>query len=259
MGKIDIRGVGTFTFDAGKVQTIRPEIFQPGHFSLFDILVHLAERGDIELDYHFAPNLNTHVINSINGVPNWWYQAYYSAGWYESNVFRMDMYPYKNETQILVSQPRQDFAERVHRTFEEEVARLTQNGGQIVIPEVILGHKTFTDVRVTAHNVRSDVLQPGVITALDTLLSLGEHGKLFRSKLTWKERIGGADPVDNYWVELIDVGDGIGDDEAYGGCGWVYETGPREFSGFSGSHIHIPVDVRVTVSPEYAFWFWICL
>ena len=25
------------------------------------------------------------------------------------------------------------------------------------------------------------------------------------------------------------------------------------------SHIHIPSDIRGTVSPEYALWFWICL
>jgi hypothetical protein len=59
--------------------------------------------------------------------------------------------------------------------------------------------------------------------------------------------------VDTYYLEQIDEA------EAYGSCGFVYETGPRDFSGFTGSHIHIPSDVRVTVSPEYALWFWICL
>jgi hypothetical protein len=44
-----------------------------------------------------------------------------------------------------------------------------------------------------------------------------------------------------------------------GGCGFVYETGPNSFAGFSGTHIHIPADVRVIISPEYALWFWICL
>ena len=40
---------------------------------------------------------------------------------------------------------------------------------------------------------------------------------------------------------------------------FVYEAGPLAFSGFSGTHIHIPCDARAIVSPEYAFWFWICL
>lgn len=44
-----------------------------------------------------------------------------------------------------------------------------------------------------------------------------------------------------------------------GSCGFVYEIGLDEFSGFNGSHIHIPLDVRMIVSPEHALWFWICL
>ena len=106
---------------------------------------------------------------------------------------------------------------------------------------------------MASHDVRSDVLQPGTITAVDALLSLKDQGRLASVGLTWYDRIGPADPVDSYWVEQVE------DAEAYGGCGFVYETGPRQFSGFSGSHIHIPADVRVTLSPEYALWFWICL
>ena len=65
--------------------------------------------------------------------------------------------------------------------------------------------------------------------------------------------IGEANPVDAYFVEQIN---GVA---AYERCGFVYETGSRQFAGFSGSHIHIPSDVRVIVSPEYAKWFWICI
>ena len=137
---------------------------------------------------------------------------------------------------------------------------MEKNGGEVIIPEVTIsgpGIEDFTlrfqEVTVTAHNVRRDVLQSGVITALDILLSLAEQGKLSRLKLTWYESIGDADPVDSYWTEQID---GI---EASGRCGFVYETGPLDFSGFNGSHIHIPSDVRVIISPEYALWFWICI
>jgi hypothetical protein len=258
MGKVQIEGIGEFTFDSSQVRTLRPGIFQPGHFSVFDALVYLAERGDIELYYHFDGNMDTHIIDAINGEPHWWYQAKYPGGWYESNVFRMDMYPYKNGTEIRVTRQREEHLARICRTFGEEILRLMRNQGQVIIPEVVIQSfdgrvKTFTDVTVTAHNVRSDVLQSGVVTALDILLSLGEQGKLSRLKLTWYQRIGTADPVDSYWVERID------EEEAFGTCGFVYETGPQEFSGFAGSHIHIPMDVRVIVSPEYALWFWICL
>jgi hypothetical protein len=256
-GMIYIKDIGEFSFNASEVETLRPDIFQPGHFSLFDILVHIAERGDIALEHHFDESADTHVIDAINGQGGWWYEAHYSSGWYESNAFRMDMYPYKNDTQIRLYIEREQRLADIYRTFREEVARLARNDGRVIIPELMIqspsGERTFRDVEATAHDVRSDVLQPGVVTALDALLSLAEQGELSGLKLTWYERIGAADPVDSYWVEQID------DAEAHGGCGFVYETGPRDFAGFSGSHIHIPPDVRVTVSPEYALWFWICL
>jgi len=256
-GTVRIDGIGEFAFDASRVATQRPDIFQPGHFSVFDALVHVAQQGDVTLEHHFDETLDTHVIDAINGESGWWYIAYYAGGWSENNVFRMDMFPYKDGTRIRLYKERAENLERIHRTFEEEVARLERNGGQVIIPEVTIrsprANYTFRDVVVTPHNVRSDALQPGVVTALDALLSLGEQAELPVLKLTWYDRIGSADPVQHYFVEQI------GEAEAYGGCGFVYETGPQEFAGFRGTHIHIPSDLRVTVSPEYALWFWICL
>ena len=255
--EIRIGDVGTFAFDAAQVTAIRTDIFQPGHYSMFDILSHLDERGDIQLESHFDQSADTHVIDAIDGEHGWWYQTYYAAGWREDNVFRMDMYPYKNGSVIRLHQERERRLAAIHRTFQEEVSRLAENGGQIIIPKLEIrsptASRTFEDVLVIPHDVRSDVLQPGVVTALDALLSLQEQAKLSNIGLTWYEQIGAADPVDSYWVNRVD------EDEAVGGCGFVYETGPREFSGFSGSHIHLPSDVRVTISPEYALWFWICL
>jgi len=232
VGKVLIEGVGEFSFDAGQVKTLRSDIFQPGHFSVFDTLVHLSEKGDIKIEYHFDGNMDTYIIDTINGELHWWYQAKYSGGWYESNVFRMDMYPYKDGTEIRLNRQREEYLARICRTFGDEVLRRMQNGGEVILPEVVIQSPggnvmKFTDVKVTPHNVRSDMLQPGTITALDILLSLGEQGKLSNIKLTWYESIGVAEPVDSYWVEQID------EDIAYGGCGFVYETGPKEFSGTS--------------------------
>ena len=256
-GEVRIDGLGTFSFDAGQVVTVRPDVFQPSHFSLFDILVHLHDRGDIALDYHFDKEMSTYVIDAINDQGPWWYDAYYSHGWSELNVFRMDSYPYKNGTRFRLFPEREQRVEAIHLTFRDEVERLARNGGQIVIPDLVIdspyGNWGFQDVVVTSHDIRTDVLQPGVVTALDALLSLAEQGELRNLKLTWYERIAGADPVDSYWLEQVDEA------VAVGGCGFVYETGPRAFPGFRGSHIHIPADVRATVSPEYALWFWICL
>ncbi len=256
-GSIEIENVGTFTFDSEAVETLRPDIFREGHFSLFDVLVHVADAHGIAMEYHLDGAMDTHIIDSLDGKLNWWYQAYYSSGWFEPNAFRMDMYPYKDNTTIRVYRGSEDRIARMCEAFGDEVRRLQQTNGEVVIPNVSVqdpnGTRVFEDVVVTPHNVRSDVLQEDVITALDIILSLGEQGELSEVGLNWYPTIARADPVDHYFIERIDEA------EAYGRCGYVYEVGSRQFAGFSGSHIHIPTDTRVIVSPEYAMWFWLCL
>lgn len=251
---VRVEGIGEFQFQADGLQTLRADIFQPGRFSLFDVLVHVADLGHISLDYHFREEMNTHVIDSIDGEDSWWYTAFYSGGWPEANAFRMDMFPFKDGMRFSLHRERGDRLTAIYDTFHQEVDRLAHNGGKIIIPEVSIrspkSNEVYRNVEVTAHDVRTDVLQTGVMTGLDAVLSLAEQGELSELKITWYERIGGADPVDSYWLEQIDRA------EAEGTCGFVYETGAR---GIGGNHIHVPSDVRVTVSPEYTLWFWICL
>jgi hypothetical protein len=53
-GTVNIRDIDTFHFDPAVVNTSRPDIFKPGHFSIFDVLIHLHRQGRIQLDYHFS-------------------------------------------------------------------------------------------------------------------------------------------------------------------------------------------------------------
>ena len=68
IGRVDIQDIGEFSFDAGQVNRLRPDILQPGHFSLFDVVAHLGERGDVALKTHFDEEMDTHVIDGINGL-----------------------------------------------------------------------------------------------------------------------------------------------------------------------------------------------
>ncbi len=256
LGQLEVKEVDDFTFDINQTKTLRPDIFQPGHFSVFDALVQVAEEGKIRLEYHFDETLNTHIVDSINGrTAPWWYLAKYSGGWFERKGFRMDMFPYKNRTRIRVYEDSTQGLEPIFQGFRQEVTRLKTNGGKIVIPKILLASPRFTgtfrNVVVEAHDVRKDVLKSGVVTGLDAILSLAEQGNFSRLRLTWYRRIGIADPVDSYWVQDVDEA------FSYPGCGFVYETGTEELKGLN--HIHIPSDTRVTVSPDYARWFWICL
>ena len=125
-GKVGIEGIGTLSFDASQVSTLRPDIFQTGHFSMFDALVQLHKQRDIALDYHFDERMDTHLIDAINGQRDWWYEAHYSGGWAESNAFRMDMYPYKNGSHIQLHLESRRRVDEIHREFQEEVASSTK-------------------------------------------------------------------------------------------------------------------------------------
>ena len=59
---IMIEGVGDFEYALSEVWSMRPDIFQEGRFSIFDILAHLDNRSKIDMNYHFDENMNTYVI-----------------------------------------------------------------------------------------------------------------------------------------------------------------------------------------------------
>ncbi|MFX1536410.1 MAG: DUF4405 domain-containing protein [Promethearchaeota archaeon] len=256
-----INGIGTYGFDPKDVNTTRPDIFNEGHFSIFDILVHLSNKRSINLEYHFNNSMNTHVIESINGLEGWWYYAYYDGGWIEENVFRMDHYPYKDKMYIELFRENLDRLEEYYAVFRAEVVRKEQNVDKIIIPTVTLrirGYsEVFNDVEVIAHNLRNDIFRKGVITAIDVIMSLSDQGNI-TYELQWYETIGLAE-VGNYFVVKINhASSEIDNDIPHGRCGFVYEEGSLKFKG-RRNHIHIPSGIRVINSPEYELWYWICL
>jgi len=259
--RVTITGIGTFSVDPRVVRTLRPDIFQDGHLSVFDLIAYLGERGEISLLYRYDGELRTHVVESLNGQGGWWYEAHYAGGRLEPNQMRMDTYPVKDGTQVRLFREDLKRLAAIQASFAREGERVRANGGRVVLPKVtIRGPRwslAFRDVEVRAHGVRSDVFQPDVVTALDVLLSLGEQGHLTGLKLTWYEGIGRATPVDSYFVELI-AGGGYSA-EAFDSCGFLYELGDLALQGFKGAFVHVPSDGRPIVSPEYMEWSWRCL
>jgi hypothetical protein len=151
--------------------------------------------------------MNTHVIESINDVEHWWYYAIYSGGWRESNVFRMDHYPYKDKMFIKLFQVSYANPEiiplglkEMYTVFSEEIRRKNQNQGKTTISQVTIRGPSetlhFYDVEVTAHNLRGDIFQDGVITAIDAIFSLSDQGEISYD-IQWYDTIGTAE-VGNY-------------------------------------------------------------
>ncbi len=258
VGTVTVEGLGSFTFNPLDVQTTRPDIFTAGHFSVFDAVAYLAGQDWFPMKYHYDPALDTNVIDELDGRANWWYQAYYGAGWPEIDAYRMDMYPYQDGMVIRLNTQSEEYLGRLYNSFAEELLRKSVNRGRVVIPEVRIGTEVHVNVPVSAHDIRADVLQPGTVTALDVLLSLADQKKISELKLTWYSNTGDSAPYDSYYVEQIDDDDGSYDREASAETGgWVYETGSREFAGYNGSHLQLPSDVRIIVSPEYMTWYWL--
>jgi hypothetical protein len=239
------------------VNTTRPDLFQNGSFSVFDVLVHLESNGEINLTYHFNTSMDTHVIDSLNGEQDWWYHVRYSGGFdNEINAVRMDHYPWKVGTFITFYKENPSYIGQVYSTFEEEVTRLANNNGTIIIPVVIIEGETFNStfysVTVTPHNLRTDFLKIGVITALDIIMSLGDLGSI-TYELEWIESLRGAYYVRSYFVDRINA------DETVGRCGFLYEIGDNEFKYPGPNYIFLSSDERILTSPEYLRFFWDCL
>ena len=255
-GILIIKDIGDFSYDAKNIITVRDDLFNNGNFSVFDILVHLDNTNQIAMEYYFDETMNTHIIETINQLPNWWYVAYYDGGWPENNIFRMDHFPYKDNMFITVFQIDEEDLNKNYAVFKEEVARKKTNKGKTIIPTVLINGQQrnieFNNITIEAHDLRTDVFVPGSITAMDVIMTLGDQD-LISYDLQWYESIGSAGIVKDYFVNRIN------DDTAFNRCGFVYEAGAEENFLGRGNHIHIPPDTRLLNSPEYVQFFWICI
>jgi len=242
-------GGTSYSFNTNEIDTVRPDLFQNGSFSVFDILVHLNSTGQIILNYHFNVSMDTHVIGSINGDTGyWWYQIHYSGGSYEKNVERIDHYPWKPGSVIKLYHESKSYIDDAYSLFEEEVARFAHNNNSIIVPTVkIIGLSfsvDFYNVTVVPHNKRNETFKNDVITALDVIMTLGDLGNITYA-LTWFDSLGSAGYVHSYFVSKINT------DETIGRCGFLYDV--------SSSFIYLSADERILISPESVSFFWGCL
>jgi len=258
-GTLHVRGlIERCEVTSSEVATLRPDLFGQGHFSVFDALVHACNQGGIRIEYHFHEELLTHVVDSIDGQPNWWYAARYHGGRAcEEPAHRMDTHPWKDWTVAEVYRVSEERVRRLQSAFRREVRRREANGGKVIVPEVTVRtphwRRKFTDVNVEPHDLRRDVFQPGELTAADIMLSLAESGRVSLD-VQWKDRIGNA-LVQAYVFTRFD------DQEARGRAGFTYELGERtmareRFGGFGDNNFHMTADIRAIVSPQYVEWRW---
>lgn len=238
-----------YDFEPNDVESVRPDLFQNESFSAFDVLVQLNATGDIDLNYHFNSSMDTYVIDSINGnSDNWWYHLYYSGGSIENNEVRMDHYPWKPGTRIVMYHESESYMSATFSLFTDEVSRYAFYNNSIIIPRVnVSGYsfsEEFNNITVTPHNLRNETFRNDVITAMDVIMTLGDLG-LITYELTYHVSFRSASYVHSYFVSKINT------DEAVGRCGYLYDV--------SESFIWLSADERIITSPESIDFYWGCI
>ncbi len=263
---VEIRGIGTFTCEPATIQTLRPDLFAAGRFSAFDVLAALGAQGAIDLVSSYDDTQATHVVKTMNGLDGWWYDVRLPGGALERTALRMDSYPMKDGAALYLYLEDPVRLAAIQTSFRDETARRAANGGKIIVPTVTIkgprSTTSFRDVEVTSHDVRPDVFQPGSITALDVLLSLGEQGRIGGLEITWHAMLGDVENVNHYMVDWIALPEVLGEEDAL--CGYMDEAASEGLRPFLTPHshsttkIHLSSDLELLVSPEYVEWQWLC-
>jgi uncharacterized protein (TIGR03437 family) len=290
---VEINGTA-YAFDPSQqsIETVRPDVFAPGFFSLFDVILAVAGQNGIGVEYEYDDSAKTHWINSVDGVAgDYWYRWNFDTGnqdrqsemgWKRNN--RWDENLWRPGVAIRLSADGEDVA-GLKAAYRAEIQREQQFGhvvGAVSIasnPGDVQGNPPesgrvavqldYTGVAVTAHNIRTGEfaspylkpLQPGVVTVMDIALSLQDQGELDLVKTIFYDRINGS-YIDAYFVQALGF-PGIGVAHSSGSHGFVCRTHLGESSGFEGINVndangslHIPLDLQVIHSPDYSLWRW---
>ncbi len=281
----------TYSFDSSKyeIETVRPDIFAPGYFSMFDVILAVAERNGIAIEYEYDESRKTHFITKVNNIGgDFWYHFSYDTGSSAGNrreiqytrSYRWDEALWRPGVWVRLVEG-ENLAE-VKRQYSEEIERENTSGHLVPLvrfsinPSPYEGNppgsgrvtvrRDFADVHVTAHGLRSPgypspyskPFQPGVVTSLDVLLSLMDQGKLDVVTSVFYSHFN-DNFIDSYYVVELGFPD-VGAAHASGRQGFVYTTGngtPNRLPNNADRKFHITCDISVIHAPDFSYWHWI--
>lgn len=286
--RIEILG-SVFSFDPETlaISTLRPDIFAPGFFSMFDAILAVATQQGIDIQYHFDEERKTHFIDSVDGVSgDYWYHFSYDTGGGNANelrnrrAYRWDEALWRSGVWVQLvegeklDEIRTEYLEEIQRErdFGHLIPRVTisinpsdyegnpSESGRITVT------RNFTDVLVTPHGTRSagtiapfsTPFQPEVVTSLDILLSLQDQGALDLVTSVFYTRFSG-NFIDSHYVVAMGF-PGVGTAHASGRQGFVYSTNngtPQDLPNDAGRTFHITSDISVVHAPDFSQWRWI--
>jgi len=275
-----------YPFVSDSIVTVRPDIFAAGYFSVFDVILAVAKDRGIPVEYAYDADRKTHFITAINDVHGkYWYHFSYDAG---SGNAQEVQFRRANRWDELLWRPgvwlkvvQGEDVDSLKAEFLEEINR--EKAGGHIVPRVqitinaspyrgnpagsgrIAVTRSFQNVVVIAHGYRSTgtstpyskPFQPGVVTAMDVLLSLQDEGQLDLVTGMFYSYFSGH-YIDSYYVVALGF-PGIGISHASGRQGFTCTTEngtPGRLPNQADRKQHVTSDILVIHAPDFASWQW---
>ena len=236
--------------DLADIQTVRPDIFMPGYFSAFDVILRVAADNGIAIEYEWDESAKTHWITSVDDAAGaYWYGWSSDSGggpteldWKRSN--RWDEFLWRKGTKLRLNDGLDDVL-GLQVAFHREIEREIAGGGTTVgVVELLVGATdykgnppgsgrisaslTVPNVPVTAHDLRGAIsgpgsylprpFQPGVVTNMDVLFSLEDAGEIDNVSTAFVDRIA-TSLVQSYFLQGFGFPD-VGHSHASGSHGY---------------------------------------
>ncbi len=281
-------GTQVYTFDPARhtITTVRPDIFAPGHFSMFDVILAVAREQGIAVQYHWDPSRKTHFIDTIDGrAADYWYRFSYDAGPGNQNElglrreYRWDEALWRPGVWIAVTEG--EALDELRAAYLREIRREEAHGNMVPLVRIAINPSSyqgnppgsnrvtvtreFRDVRVTPHDLRaagapapfSQPFQPGVVTSLDVLLSLQDQEELNLVNSVFYTYLAGK-YIDSHYVVALGF-PGMGTAHASGRHGFTYTTGNgtlQRMVNDASRSFHITADIAVLHAPDFSTWVW---
>jgi hypothetical protein len=268
------------------ISSVRPDIFAPGYFSMFDVILAVAREQGISVEYHWDPSRKTHFIDAIDGRPaDYWYRFSYDAGSGNQSElglrreYRWDEALWRPGVWIAVTEG--EALGEIKAAYLREIQREEAHGPMVPLvtiainPSAYQGNppgsnrvtvtREFRDVRVSPHDLRaagapgpfSRPFQPGVVTSLDVLLSLRDQGELSLVSSVFYTYLAGK-YIDSHYVVALGF-PGVGTAHASGRHGFTYTTGNGSWQRMvndANRTFHITADIAVLHAPDFSTWVW---
>ncbi len=279
-----------YPFDpfAHDIQTVRPDVFAPGFYSMFDVILAVARKNGIALEYHWDADRKTHFITRMNGVAaDYWYRFSYDTGSAGGNQAELNFRRANRWDEILwrpgvwIQLVTGEDLNAIKNAYLAEIQRERSQGN--VIPTVrfelnpaqfrgnpvgsgrIPVNLEFRNVKVTAHDTRarntaahySRPFQPGVVTSYDILLSLRDQGHLDLVSSVFYTYFAG-NYIDSHYVVAVGF-PGLGTAHNSGRQGLTYTTEngtPSNIPNGADAKLHLTSDIHVIHAPDFSRWRW---